>query len=158
MPGPNFSLVLIFNGQQMDEEPESIAEDYKKQQGRGEERIPRELRTPRQDAVYKLQTALNLFPLEKEDKSSIIEQLKDLDRIGAMNMKALAGAYIVKSRFQNPLEAVSEPERFNDVLRTLAEGNQQHQGEPNSKVITLMRAYQAEIYRYLKHLLEGEEE
>lgn len=153
----------------MDEEPESVAEDYKKQQRRGEERIPRELRTPKQDAVYKLQTALNLFPLEDRVKSSIIEQLKDIDRIGAMNMKALAGAYIVKSRFAEPRKAISQPELFEDVLLTLAQGTQKNEQFDNSnsqskssqnidsKTLTLMRAYQAEIYRYLKYLLETEE-
>jgi hypothetical protein len=141
-----------------EEEPESIAEDYRKQQGKGEDRIPRELRTPKQDAVFKLQTALNLFPLEDKAKSTIIEQLKDVERIGAMNMKALAGAYIVKSRFADPLEAVSQPELFQDVLFTLAKGteknNESQSQEVDSKTLTLMRAYQAEIYRYLKYLLE----
>jgi hypothetical protein len=140
----------------MDEEPESVAEDYKKQEGRAEERIPRELRTPKQDAIYKLQTALNLFSLEDRDKRSIIEQLKDVDRIGAMNMKALAGAYIVKSRFEDPLQAISQPELFEDVLLTLAKGTEKTQNI-DSKTRTLMRAYQAEIYRYLKYLLETEE-
>lgn len=141
---------------QMEEEPPTtIAEDYKKQ-ARFQERKPQELRTPREDAIYKLQTALNLFPwLESQDKSIMIQQAKDLERLGAMNMKALAASLILR-RSGSDLDKITNPTDRDviDILSILAGDG----SEDESKKTSLKRAYQAEIYRYLKFLQSREED
>jgi len=134
----------------MQEPASSIAEDYRRQVGPGQEALPRGERTPRQDAIFKLATALSSFQwLGTLEKRQMIQRAKDITRFGAMNMKALAGSLILEARFDDPIAAVPYREQYEDVLDVLSG----KVGEKDkSKQETTKRAYQAQLYRYLKSL------